>query len=46
MIKKGTIIADADCLIAGIAISKGVNKIVTKNKKHFEHIKGIEVEVY
>ena len=39
--KKGEMIADNDCMTAGIALSKGVNKIVTKNADHFKRIKGI-----
>ena len=46
LMKKGQIIEDCDCLTAGIALSNGVNKIVTKNVKHFKRIKGIEVVTY
>lgn len=46
LIKKGSIISDCDCLTAGIALSKGVNRIITRNAKHFERIKGIKVENY
>src|SRR3989344_9150325 len=35
-----------DYHIAGIALANGANKIVTRNKKHFENIKGIEVVKY
>ena len=44
--KKGKMIADNDCITAGIALSNNVNKIVTKNIKHFKRIKGIKVENY
>ncbi len=44
--KEGETIADCDCLIAGIALSKGITIIVTRNGKDFEKIKGVEVETY
>ncbi len=44
--KKGMMIGDIDCLIAGIAKRNNIFTIVTKNKKHFERIDGIKVEVY
>jgi predicted nucleic acid-binding protein len=44
--KTGQLIGDNDCLIAGIALSKGVNTIITRNKKHFDRIKGLKVETY
>lgn len=44
--KKGNMIADNDCITAGIALSKGINKIVTRNVNHFKRIKGIKVETY
>lgn len=44
--KKGTIISDADCLTAGIALSYGITTLVTRNKKHFERIPGLHVESY
>lgn len=44
--KKGIIISDNDCLIAGIALSHGITKIITNNKKHFERIKELQVETY
>ena len=46
LIKKGEIIGDCDCLIAGIALSKNISTIITKNKKHFEKIEGINVISY
>lgn len=46
LIKEGKTIADCDCLIAGIMLSKGITTIVTKNMKDFEKIKGLEVETY
>ena len=44
--KKGRIIEMFDCVIAGIYLSKGVNKIITRNKKHFDNMSGIEVLSY
>lgn len=46
LMKKGEPVPDADCLIAGIALSKGVSTIITKNVKHFSRIKGLTVETY
>ena len=46
LIKKGNMISDCDCLTAGIALSNGVNNIVTKNVKHFDRIKDIKAETY
>mgnify|MGYP001614450096 CR=1 FL=1 len=43
---KGEIINDLDILIAGICIANNCKTIVTKNKKHFERIDGLEVETY
>jgi len=44
--KKGNTIDDMDYAIAGILLSNGVNKIITKNKKHFENIPGVKVLSY
>jgi len=35
-----------DCMIAGIFLSNGVNKIITRNVKHFENVKGLRVVCY
>lgn len=43
--KKGKPIGEPDYMIAGCALSNGVNTIITGNKKHFEHIKGLKVIV-
>jgi len=43
---KGNIIDDCDCLIAGIALSNGVEEIITRDAEHFKRIKGIKVETY
>ena len=42
----GHIIDDNDILIAGIMQTNGINKIITKNVKHFEKIEGIEIISY
>jgi tRNA(fMet)-specific endonuclease VapC len=46
LIKEGLPIEDNDCLIIGIALSKGDNSILSNNKKHFQRIKGISVTTY
>jgi predicted nucleic acid-binding protein len=46
LIKKGQEIQDADCITAGVALSKGINTIITRNAEHFRRIKGIKVETY
>lgn len=43
---KGKSIGDADCLIAGIMQANDIKKILTRNKKHFSRVKGIEVIAY
>ena len=43
---KGKLIDDNDILIVGIMISNGINKIITKNVRHFERIEGIEIINY
>ena len=42
----GKIVDDNDILIAGIMLSNGIAKIITKNVKHFEKIEGIEIIPY
>ncbi|TKJ19608.1 MAG: hypothetical protein CEE43_14965 [Promethearchaeota archaeon Loki_b32] len=43
---KGQRIDDNDILIAGIMLSNGIKRIITKNIKHFEIIEGIELISY
>jgi len=43
---RGKIIGLFDCTIAGIFLSNGVNKILTRNEKHFENIPGLKVVSY
>lgn len=44
--KKGEKSGNFDCMIAGILLSNNVDKIITKNVKHFENIKGLRVISY
>ena|SRR3989338_7450915 len=44
--KTGQPVGDCDCLIAGIALSKGIRTIITRNKKHFGRIKDLNIETY
>lgn len=46
LLRSGKVISDCDCMTAGISLSKGVSKIVTRNVDHFKRIKGIIVETY
>jgi len=46
LLKKGQIIEKFDCVIAGIYLSNGVSKIITRNKKHFSRISGLGIETY
>lgn len=43
---KGEMIDDFDSMIAGVLLTNGVTKIITKNRKHFERIKGLKVLSY
>ncbi len=44
--KQGLTINQNDCLIASIILKNGFNKILTRNKKHFERIKNLKVLGY
>ncbi len=44
--RNGKITGKFDCMIAGILLSNGVDKIITKNVKDFENIKGLKVISY
>ncbi len=44
--REGKTISDADCMIVGIALANGINTIVTRDREHFQRIKGIVVEGY
>ncbi|MEK6856911.1 MAG: type II toxin-antitoxin system VapC family toxin [Nanoarchaeota archaeon] len=42
LIRRGNIIEENDCFIASIMLVNGCNRIITRNKKHFSRINGIE----
>ncbi|MEK6847039.1 MAG: type II toxin-antitoxin system VapC family toxin [Nanoarchaeota archaeon] len=42
----GQMIDDFDCMVAGTLLANGVTTIITRNKKHFERIKGLKVLSY
>ncbi|TXT57586.1 MAG: tRNA(fMet)-specific endonuclease VapC [Candidatus Thorarchaeota archaeon] len=44
--KRGHPIGIRDVMIAGVAISSGVTRILTNNQRHFEKIDGLIVESY
>jgi len=44
--KEGKEIEQFDCVIAALLISNCINKILTRNSKHFEKIKKLEVISY
>jgi len=46
LISQGNKIEDSDCMIAGIALKNGINTIITRNKSHFDRIKGIKIVSY
>jgi len=43
---QGQRIDDNDVLIAGIMMSNGIKKIITKNIEHFKRIEGLELITY
>ena len=44
--KKGESIEQFDCIIAALLLTNGINKIVTRNTKHFEKIKQLRAIGY
>jgi len=46
LMKEGTKVGEADCLIAGVALANGISAVVTRNKKDFERMKEIKVIAY
>ena len=44
--KEGKTIEQFDCVIAASLITSGINKILTRNSKHFEKIKQLNVISY
>lgn len=43
LVKAGKKIEEADCLIAGVALSNGISSVLTANSSHFERIPGLKV---
>ena len=46
LLNQGTPVQPTDCLIAGIALSNGINSIITRNKADFDRIPGMTVVAY
>ena len=46
LINQGKEINAMDCLVAGTFLSKNCHSIVTRDKEHFQRIKGVKVEGY
>jgi predicted nucleic acid-binding protein len=44
--RKGSPIDVLDALVAGISLAHGRDVVVTRNKRHFENVKGLKVETY
>lgn len=44
--KRGKVIGKFDCIIAAIFLANGVNKIITRNVKHFQNIPEMKVIFY
>ena len=44
--KEGKEIGRSDCIVAGIFLSNGINKLITKNVSHFKAIKELKVIAY
>ncbi len=44
--KEGKSIEQFDCVIAAIFLTNGINKILTRNSRHFDKIKGIKAISY
>src|SRR3989338_3051519 len=44
--KEGKMIEQFDCVIAALLITNGINKILTRNSKHFDKIKELNVISY
>lgn len=44
--REGEKIGEADCLIAGVAVSNGVIDFVTDNEKHYKKIRELRVITY
>lgn len=46
LLSQGKQIDPGDCLTAGIALANNCHKIITRNRKHFDRIDGLEVISY
>lgn len=46
LINNGMEIGKFDSMISGTLLNNGVNSIITKNKSHFERVKGLKVLSY
>ena len=46
LISQGKEINAMDSLVAGTMISKGCDTVITRDKEHFERIKGLKAETY
>ncbi|MBI4452262.1 type II toxin-antitoxin system VapC family toxin [Candidatus Woesearchaeota archaeon] len=44
--RQGKTIEQFDCVIAGIFQANGINKLISKNSKHFENIPNLNVIAY
>jgi predicted nucleic acid-binding protein len=44
--RQGKLTEPADVLIAAAYLEHGIDKLLTRNKKHFEHIKGLRAISY
>ena len=44
--RKGKTIEQFDCIIASVFISNGISKVLTRNSKHFEKIRELNVISY
>ncbi|MCH8003090.1 MAG: type II toxin-antitoxin system VapC family toxin [Nanoarchaeota archaeon] len=44
--KEGKVIDQFDCVIAALFLTNGINKILTRNPKHFDRIKHLSVISY
>ncbi|MHA3964473.1 MAG: type II toxin-antitoxin system VapC family toxin [Candidatus Thorarchaeota archaeon SMTZ1-45] len=46
LMNQGEPVGSRDVMIAGVALTKGVRKLLTRNIKHFERIEGLSIESY
>jgi predicted nucleic acid-binding protein len=43
---QGLVISQADCVIAATYLNHGITQILTRNRKHFERIEGLQIINY